>query len=223
MIKIENFVGPSPEQWMAAIRGMRNPKNSWGRLDSSAGGGKGGFSLGANDKNLARGLCLQGREHRKFLRQLPVIMDITAPIYWWRQMDQYKIGTVTDSCSQMHTLLKKPFQTTDFSFDGMSGVYGEAAKPLVDYLNRLRDEWLKTENESAKKTLWVSILQLLPQSHNQRRTFSANYEVLRTICRQREGHKLSEWADFIQWVRENVPYAEELVFRCGAEKRGGAE
>lgn len=208
------------------MTGMRNPMNSWGRSDSAVGDARGGFLLGDNDAVLALRLCAAGSEHRKFLRQLPVIMEITAPLYWWKQMDQYKVGTVTDSCSTMHRLTHKEFELRDFSVDcvkragdekatlGGETVPDEKWAPravlagVVEALNNLRAMYIQT----GEKTYWKAINQLLPQSYEQKRTWSGNYEALRSICRQRRGHKLEEWKIFIDWVRDSVPYAEELIF-----------
>lgn len=174
----------------------------------------GSFAMGEKDMTLATRLTASGSEHRKFLRQLPVIMDIEAPLYWWKQMDQYKVGTVTDSCSTMHTLTKAPFKVFDFSvdFNDLPEFGGWFVNEVIGALNKLRDAY----NETGDKVYWETINQLLPQSYNQRRTWSANYETLRTICKQRSGHKLGEWSEFIEFVRTRVPYAPDLIFDSAA-------
>lgn len=253
MIKIENFVGPSPEQWAAVIRGMRNPLNSWEKSDSGICAGEDGaedkgwcikcpnygsvqlpymtteiyecdnpggirlFRLGKKDMELAVRLCAGGPEHRKFLRQLPVTMDITAPLYWWKQMDKYQIGTVTDSCSTMHKLTQKPFTREDFSFDCFDyfmelGGHENFEETVIKVLNVLRDYSIQIYTDlESRKIAWEAIVELLPEGYNQKRTWTANYEVLRAICHQRDGHKLSEWAGFIDWIRGNIPYAKDLL------------
>lgn len=243
MLEIESAVFPSLNQWIAVVHGMRNAYNSWDKIDSKNTGDV--FDLGNNDMNLARNLCKgDDSSHAKFLRQLPVIMDIKAPLYWWKQMDQYKVGTVTNSCSTMHKLTDKIFVLSDFSIEHVKEIDEEDAQnnlihveydeighwwypglwgnevdeikfeefiheQLIGLLNALRRAYLDTKN----KKYWYALNELLPQSYNQKRTWSANYEVLRTICRQRKGHPLAEWETFIEWVRNNVPYAEELILK----------
>lgn len=216
MIDIGDSAFPSVDQFFMAVKGMRNPFNSWDRSDSDFCDAFGWFedggglvvdprmTLGEKDLGLMKRLCLGGPEHRKFLRQLPVTLEITAPLYWWKQMDQYKVGTVTDSCSTMHKLTDRPFEPGDFSPLGD----GFEMDATLETLNGWRDTYVETKD----MRYWRAINGLLPQGYNQKRTWSGNYEVLRTICRQRAGHKLSEWADFIDWIRERAPFAEELVF-----------
>lgn len=178
------------------------------------------FLLGENDKKLAKNLIKSGPEHRKFLRQLPVTLEITAPLYWWKQMDTYE-HTVTNSCSTMHKLVDKPFEVLDFSLadtineDIIFGTDEEESIKLnnlieseIGLLNVLR----KLVEETGEKKYWTAINQLLPQSFNQRRTWSANYEVLFNICSQRANHKLSEWDTFVVWIINNVPDFKELCF-----------
>lgn len=172
------------------------------------------FVLGENDKQRLLDLCKAGDpSHRKVLRQLPVIMDIKAPLYWHKQMDQYKVGTVTNSTSQMHTLLKRPFKVSDFSFDRLydseSGqVVGDY---IIDVLNILREAYFDPENKERKDMIWHQILELIPQSFNYTRTWSGNYETLVNIIKQRKGHPLVEWKQFIDLALENVPYLREIV------------
>ena len=240
MIKIEN---PEVYGWEAAIRGMRNPMNSWDKSDTVYGTYWGdidghqcvdehGFSIGKNDLDLMKRLRNAGTVHRTFMRMITVTLDIVAPLYWWAEYDTYKIGTVANSCSKMHKLLSKPFEISDFSFDKLPGfrndiingkykyienknTFEEVAKPLINILNELRDSYFSCESEMNKKVIWYSIIQLLPSSYNQRRTVMLNYEVLTNIYHARKNHKLDEWHDFCHWV-ETLPYAKELII--GEEK-----
>ena len=210
MIKIENAVTPSVEQWEAVVRGTRNPFNSWSRADSEIvvkdGGIRREFVLGENDLNLMKRLAKAGDDHGKFMRMLPVIVDITAPFYWWKQLDTYKIGTVSDSCSTMHTLTSRAFKVEDFSFD----YGGEAvAKIFVDAINGVWELWFRAEGEEKQK-LWYTINEMLPNCYNQTRTWSANYQTLKHIYHARKNHKLREWRDFCEWI-ETLPYAKELI------------
>lgn len=206
MIKIENTEVFGFE---AAIRGARNPMNSWARSDSgfetTASGDK-VYHLGENDKDLMTRLVKAGNEHRKFMRQIVIWTDITAPLYWWKEYDTYKVGTVANSCSTMHKLTYKPFERDDFSHDHLSETGLEALDALIVTLNKLRDRYL----ENKDKQDWWDMIQLLPSSYNQRRTVSLNYENALSIYRQRRGHKLDEWHVFRHWV-EGLPCAEELI------------
>lgn len=206
MIKIENTEVFGFE---AAIRGARNPMNSWARSDSgfetTASGDK-VYHLGENDKDLMTRLVKAGNEHRKFMRQIVIWTDITAPLYWWKEYDTYKVGTVANSCSTMHKLTYKPFERDDFSHDHLSETGLEALDSLIVTLNKLRDRYL----ENKDKQDWWDMIQLLPSSYNQRRTVSLNYENALSIYRQRRGHKLDEWHVFRHWV-EGLPCAEELI------------
>ena len=209
MIKIENV---EIFGWQAAIRGLRSPMNSWEKSDSF------GSEIGDNDCSLMEKLAVAGSDHRKFMRMINVTMDITAPLYWWAECDTYKVGTVRNSCSKMHKLLSKPFEMSDFSFDKLAGyknevkqfrpdfdeknVYEEVARPLVDTLNELRDSYLNCDDEEQKKIIWYSILQLLPESYNQRATVQLNYEVLHNIYFARKSHKLDEWRTFCKWIEQ---------------------
>lgn len=247
MIKVENI-----ETWgfQHAIRGMRNPLNSWDKSDSiqhedinsHVGYGifgapigeillsRDGFELGQNDLKLARNLFKAGTEHRKYLRQIFVSMDITAPLYWWKEFDTYKVGTVANSCSTMHKIHAKEFTLEDFSTEHL-GFYnpeapddaqlysGTAEDPvgglyypmdlmtdIVNMLNHNRNKYLETRD----KTYWWQMIQLLPSSYNQRRTVTMNYENVASIIKQRNGHKLDEWAGLI-FVLSQLPYVKEIM------------
>ena len=206
MIKIENV---EIFGWQAAIRGMRNPLNSWDKSDSGyvTEYDEGGFDaefykIGNNDLDLMKKLIAAGSDHSKFMRMINVTCDITAPLYWWSEYDTYKVGTVRNSCSKMHKLLSKPFEMSDFSFDKLPGVYEEVARPLVDILNEMRDSYLNCDDEEQKKIIWYSILQLLPESYNQRATVQINYAVLRNMYHSRKQHKLDEWRMFCKWIEQ---------------------
>ena len=206
MIKIENTEVFGFE---AAIRGARNPMNSWARSDSGfvlTEDGKESFQLGENDRDLMTRLVKAGNEHRKFLRQIVIWTDITAPFYWWKEFDTYKVGTVANSCSTMHKLTYKPFEREDFSHDHLSETGLQTLDTVIDALNALRDRYLETKDKQD----WWDMIQLLPTSYNQKRTVSLNYENALSIYRQRKGHKLDEWHVFRAWI-EQLPCAEELL------------
>ena len=208
MIKIENRVIPSPEQWEAVIMGCRNPFNSHDKSDSEWNVEHPDiFYVGKKDLTLMNRLANAGDDHGKFMRMLPVIVDITAPHYWWPEMDQYKVGTVTDSCSKMHTLLQKEFTLDDFSYSDLTKM---ATEQTITRLNFLRDKYLKEDDERVKKVIWRGVLEMLPLSYNQKRTWSGNYQVLKRIYWARRGHKLVEWKSFLDFI-ETLPYAKELI------------
>ena len=188
-----------------AIRGARNPMNSWAKMDSYY-DEKGNFVLGENDLSLAHRLAVAGSDHRKFLRQIIVSMDITAPFYWWKEFDTYKVGTVANSCSTMHRIHSKEITREDFSCDRMSD---EALKCLDSVIEFLEGERVKY-NETKEKEHWHNIIQLLPTSYNQMRTVTLNYEVLINIYYARKSHKLAEWHTLCDWIK-SLPYAEELI------------
>lgn len=171
------------------------------------------FFIGPNDLSLAQRLIAAGPEHAKFLRQINVSIDITAPFYWWKEFDTYKIGTTANSCSTMHTIHKKPFTLEDFAHDHVYSTMGETYEALdwledtIKILNDYRELYLETKN----KIYWYSIIQMLPTSYLQKRTVTMNYAVLRNIIKQRQHHKLDEWNQFIEAMKE-LPYAEELIF-----------
>ena len=186
-----------------AIKGMRNSRNSWSRMDSVD------DIVGPNDLKLMNRLFKSGTEHRKYARMITVWIDINAPLYWWKEFDQYKIGTVSNSCSTMYTLMNKPFELKDFSFDKLNG-YGNYAERVIDDLNELREQCSKETDIKTKKGLWYAIVQLLPESYNQTRTIMMNYEVVARIIQQRKGHKLEEWKQLID-VLKQLPYINDIM------------
>ena len=188
-----------------AIRGARNPLNSWARMDSYY-DEKGNFVLGENDLSLAHRLAVAGSDHRKFLRQIIVSMDITAPLYWWKEFDTYKVGTVANSCSTMHKIHAKAFERDDFSWDYLSEDAIEALDNLVSYLEAQRVKF----NDTKDKAYWHNMIQLLPSSYNQMRTVTMNYEVLINMYYARRHHKLAEWHTLCDAIAD-LPYAKELI------------
>ena len=254
MIKLENVVLASPEQMEFIIEGMRNPMNSWEKSDSGTclktlpchschenrndckKNIETGFILGENDQSLMQRLSNAGTEHRKYMRMMPVYVRITAPLYWWKEFDTYKVGTVANSCSTMHKIAEKEFTLEDFSTEhllnindsGASFDYScivrnpenkneliegelvsasiECIKLTIDVLNTYRYRFLKTKN----KTFWWQMIQLLPSPYNQTRNVMLNYEVLANIYRQRHGHKLDEWREVCKWI-ESLPYSELIT------------
>lgn len=232
MIKIENteIVG-----WEAAIRGMRNPMNSWEKSDSKW------YSIGIptsnpaaiNDKYLSQKYCIgdndldlmkrlrnAGTDHRKFMRMITVYVDITAPLYWWKEFDTYKVGTVANSCSTMHKIHAKEFTLDDFSTEHLCKSNIEVLEDLVLELEYWRDKFVNYDEYCkvvpefremySKKDCWWQLIQLLPSSYNQRRTVMLNYEVLANIYKSRRNHKLDEWHVFCEWI-ENLPYSELII------------
>ena len=188
-----------------AIRGARNPLNSWARMDSYY-DEKGNFVLGENDLSLARRLAVAGSDHRKYLRQIIVSMDINAPLYWWKEFDTYKVGTVANSCSTMHKIQAKEFVRDDFSHDRLTEDGVAALDALVAFLESERVRY----NETKDKSAWHNMIQLLPTSFNQLRTVTLNYEVLINIYYARRTHKLGEWHTLCEAI-ESLPYAKELI------------
>ena len=188
-----------------AIRGARNPMNSWARMDSSY-DEDGNFVLGENDLSLATRLAKAGSDHRKFLRQIMVSMDITAPLYWWKEFDTYKVGTVANSTSTMHKIQAKEFTREDFSCDRMSDDCLAVLDSVIAYLESERVKF----NETKEKQNWHNMIQLLPSSFNQMRTVTMNYEVLINIYYARRNHKLAEWHVLCDAI-EALPYAKELI------------
>ena len=199
--------------WEAAIRGMRNPKNSWSKSDSrwsspdENGTDAPRFIVGENDLKLASALANSGTDDGKFLRMIHVQLDVTAPLYWFKEADQYKVGTVTDSCSTMHKIHSKEFTLDDFSHEHLYSPLHDL-KPTVDLLNVYRERFLDTKDKED----WWQLIQLLPSSYNQRRTWDLNYAVLRNIYHARRNHKIDEWHTLCDWI-ETLPYAKELI--CG--------
>ena len=190
-----------------AMRGARNPLNSWDRMDSFY-DEEGHYQLGENDLSLAKRLCKAGSDHRKFIRQIMVSMDVTAPIYWWKEFDTYKVGTVANSTSTMHKIHSKEFSMEDFSTDHMTEETKAQMKQLINWLEILRIKFLETKD----KAYWYDIIQLLPSGYNQMRTVTLNYEVLYNIYYARRNHKLEEWHTFCHWIEE-LPYARELLLQ----------
>ncbi|WFR54766.1 hypothetical protein QA584_14180 [Anaerocolumna sp. AGMB13025] len=188
-----------------AIRGARNPMNSWEKSDSYI-SENGGYILGANDLSLAKRLCKAGSDHRKFMRQIFVSVDITAPLYWWKEFDTYKVSTVSNSTSTMHKIHSKPFELKDFSHDKLSPASKEQLMLTIRYLEELRCQY----NKDQKKEDWYDMIQLLPSSYNQLRTCSLNYETLIHIYHARKNHKLEEWHVFCDWIK-TLPYALDLI------------
>lgn len=220
MIKVENI-----DIWgfKHAIRGMRNPMNSWDKSDSyfedEIDVNAKAFSVGANDLDLMRRLYKAGTEHRKYLRQIFVSLDITAPLYWWKEFDTYKVGTVANSCSTMHKIAAKEFELDDFSHEHLRYEYQDdedsfdlatwaevSLLDTIETLNRARDLYLKSKD---KKHWWLMI-QLLPSSYNQKRTVTLNYENVMTMIKQRTGHKLDEWNQFVE-ILKGLPYIKEIM------------
>ena len=220
MIKIEN---EEVMGWEAAIRGMRNPKNSWEKSDSAffecidvttsddiARADYPKYTepcivIGLNDLKLMATLRNAGTDHRKFMRMITVYLDITAPLYWWKEFDTYKVGTVANSCSTMHKIAAKEFTLDDFSHEHLLDPHGLLADIVTD-LNSWREVYLQSKN----KDYWWQLIQILPSSYNQKRTVMLNYEVLANIYKSRKDHKLDEWRDFCKWI-ETLPYAELIT------------
>ena len=207
----------------AAIRGMRNPLESWDKSDSIISyvsyidredmehilAGTYEQSIGKNDLDLMLKLAKAGPEHAKYRRMIGVWVDITAPLYWWKEFDTYKVGTVANSCSTMHCIHKKEFTLEDFSCDNLTdSAIEDSLEETIKFLNIARDMYIKKEKKS--KAAWWQMIQLLPSSYNQKRTIFLNYEVLANIYRQRQGHKLDEWHEFIDWIKE-LPYSQIIT------------
>lgn len=189
-----------------AMRGARNPLNSWARSDSYY-DENGKYVLGENDLSLAKRLRNAGTsDHRKFIRQIMLSVDITAPLYWWKEYDTYKVGTVANSTSTMHKIHSKQFEIDDFSHDHLTENGMNVLKNIVDELEKIRLEYV----ENKDKALWYDLIQLLPSSYNQMRTCTLNYETLVNIYRSRKNHKLDEWRSFCKWIK-TLPYADELI------------
>ena len=213
MLKVENIevVG-----WEAAIRGMRNPKNSWAKSDSGpecpygkekcCGECQQNFCIGPNDKQLMMTLRNAGTDHRKFMRMITVYLDITAPLYWWKEFDTYKVGTVANSCSTMHKITDKPFELDDFSHEHLGFQSVRVLKDTIKVMNDFREEFIKDH----EKENWWQLIQLLPSSYNQRRTVMLNYEVLANIYKSRRNHKLDEWHTLCDRI-ESLPYSELIT------------
>ena len=215
MLKIEKTVLPSPEQWEIIIEGMRNPLNSWHLSDSykthienpeTLNTADFEFFLGEKDHDLMMRLSKAGTTHSKFRRMIPVFVTLTAPLYWFKEFDTYKVGTVCNSCSTMHKIHAKEFVMDDFSHEKMSLAARTALKIVVDELNSNRMVFCATGDKEA----WNNMIQLLPSSFNQKRTILLNYEVLANIYHTRRGHKLKEWATFCEWIEE-LPHSDIVI------------
>lgn len=202
MLKVER---DSVMNFENAIRGARNPLNSWARMDSYL-DDEGNFVFGDNDIDLAKRLRKAGSDHRKFMRQIFVSCDITAPIYWWKEYDTYKVATVANSTSTMHKIHSKPFSIEDFSHDHLTDESLKAMNGMIEYLESVRLKYMETKD----KKYWYDLIQLLPSSYNQMRTCTFNYETLINIYFARKNHKLEEWHTFCDWI-ESLPYAKELI------------
>ena len=189
-----------------AIRGARNPMNSWAKMDSYYDEG-GNYVLGENDLSLARRLAVAGSDHRKFLRQITVSMDITAPLYWWKEFDTYKVGTVANSCSTMHKIHSKAFERDDFSHDRLDEGGLRMLDATIEYLESERQKFVA---DKADRQSWHNMIQMLPSSYNQMRTVSLNYENLINIYYARKSHKLAEWHTFCDWIA-SLPYAKDII------------
>lgn len=223
MIKIERT---ETYGWEAAVRGMRNPKNSWDKSDSHycwepqyPGSGCFGcelnsdhncrvdkYIIGKNDFDLMKTLAAAGNDHGKFLRMITVTVDLTAPLYWWKEFDTYKVGTVADSCSTMHKIHAKKFDRSDFSMEHLIPRMKEVMDVTIANLNACRGNFLETKD----KTWWWQMIQLLPSSYNQKRTVQVNYAVLKNMYHARKNHKLDEWHEFCRWI-EALPYSELIT------------
>lgn len=221
MIRIDNVVIPSPEQWKAIIMGMRNPLNSWNRSDSQFWPDH--MQLGDKDRDLMKRLADGGTVHAKYRRMITVYADITAPLYWWKEFDTYKVGTAANSCSTMHKIAAKEFTLEDFSYEHLLHEANCVDKDILDYrgiketplgvlylmissLNLYRECYIETRD----KKYWWQMIQLLPSSYNQKRTVMMNYEVLAGIYPMRKDHKLDEWHDFCDWIK-SLPYSELIT------------
>lgn len=210
MIKLENVVLASPEQMEFIIEGMRNPMNSWEKSDSTIVKTDHEvddyIDIGKTDYLLMQRLSKAGTDHRKFMRMMPVYVRITAPLYWWKEFDTYKVGTVSNSCSTMHKIHDKEFTLEDFSTEYLSYPSLKNLKDIIKCMNDYREEYLKDK----EKHNWWQMIQLLPSSYNQTRNVMMNYEVLANIYQWRKDHKLDEWREFCKWI-ERLPYSELIT------------
>lgn len=224
MIKLEHVVLASPEQMEFIIEGMRNPMNSWEKKDSREGceqglcwktckfsphwcGSTPRYIVGENNHSLMQRLSNAGTDHRKFMRMMPVYVRITAPLYWWKEFDTYKVGTVANSCSTMHKIQAKEFRLEDFSCEHLSVVSLDYLRNNIEHLNFIRNVY---NDDKSNKGAWWQMIQLLPSSYNQTRNVMMNYEVLTNIYKSRKDHKLDEWREFCKWI-ETLPYSELIT------------
>lgn len=205
MLKVSNA---ETMNWDNAIRGMRNPMNSWDKMDSEWDGyGEiDGYSVGSNDLSLMTRLRNAGSDHRKFMRQILVSVDITAPLYWWKEFDTYKVGTTANSCSTMHKIHAKEFTLDDFSHEHLNDRSINCLQNLISVMNLSREHFVTDKSKDD----WWQMIQLLPTSYNQMRTVTMNYEVLMNMYHARRHHKLDEWHTLCDWI-ESLPYAKELI------------
>lgn len=224
MIKLENVVLASPEQMEFIIEGMRNPMNSWEKSDTETDPdlySLKNMMIGSNDHSLMQRLAKAGTDHRKFMRMMPVYVRITAPLYWWKEFDTYKVGTVANSCSTMHKIAAREFALDDFSHDHLTPRFRNMLMETIDELNYLRDKYNHFDVEKemsmkagyifdSRKDVWWQMIQLLPSSYNQTRNVMMNYEVLANIYKSRKNHKLDEWRSFCKWIEE-LPYSELIT------------
>jgi hypothetical protein len=207
MLKIEKTVLPSPEQWEIIIEGMRNPMNSWDKMDSQR-AYDGEFILGEVDHKLMTNLAKGGAVHAKYRRMIPVMFTVTAPTFWWIEFDTYKVGTVRNSCSKMHKIHVEPFTLDNFSHEGCKKV-----PVAMEYLTSLIPllEWLREKfNKTHEKKYWRALIELLPHGYNMKATILVNYEVLANIHPDRKNHKVEEWHTFCEWI-EGLPYSEAIT------------
>lgn len=209
MLKIESTVTPSAEWLSAVVMGCRNPYDSWAKSDSSF---DESVNIGQKDMKLMMSLSLAGDDHGKFMRMIPVICDITAPLYWWKEMDQYKVGTVTDSCSTMHTITKREITIDNFACEHLSNNAKRHFLLTIEILNQLRDRYLMAveRKDPQAHLIWYQLIQMLPSSYIQKRTWSGNYQVLKHIYHAREGHKLKEWETVREWI-DSLPLSELIT------------
>lgn len=212
MIKLTNW---DVMNFDNAIRGMRNPLNSWKKNDSVY-NEQGDFIFGENDLDLAKRLFNGGEPHRKYLRQIMVCVDITAPLYWWKEFDTYKVGTTANSTSTMHKLTSRPIRMEDLSVDNCNVQAIIAMNDLVMTCNELREKFIETKD----KSYWYSLIQLLPSSYNQTRTVTMNYENLANMYKYRKDHKLYEWRGFCKWI-ESLPYAKDIIIGDKEQEQQG--
>ena len=228
MINLEHMVLVSPKQMEFVIEGIRNPMNSWEKSDSTFWGVGGDktelgtwYEIGEHDHSLMQKLSDAGTEHRKYMRMIPVYVRITAPLYWWKEFDTYKVGTVANSCSTMHKIAEKEFTLEDFSCEHLTSWSLAKFRSILEFLNIYRNTYLyggedlledgtTVEYKPKDKNIWWQMIQLLPSSYNQTRNVMLNYEVLANIYRQRKNHKLDEWRDFCKWI-ESLPYSELIT------------
>lgn len=210
MIKIGMWTIPGSWEWFKAIEGMRNPMNSWDKSDSKSKGKNGYFELGENDLGLATRLTVAGPEHRKFLRFLNAYVTITAPLYWWKEFDAYKVGVVRNSCGTMYKVMDHEFTLADFSHDRMSESARRNLERVIAELNTYRNLYLNAKDAKLKRQYWDDVIQSLPSSYMQKATVMMSFETLINMYQQRKGHKLEEWHVFCKEVK-TIPWLKELI------------